>query len=134
MKYLLDTCCISDFVKGDENTLSQIKNSSPSDLAISSITVMEIQYGLLYNPQRAKKISKIIHDLTSCLVILAYEEGDAQQTAIIRAKLRKEGTPIGSYDLLIAGSALRHELVLVTSNEKEFKRVPNLKISNWHLS
>jgi len=47
MNYLLDTCVISDFVKGEKNTLFKLKNTSPSELAVSSITVMEIQYGLL---------------------------------------------------------------------------------------
>jgi len=133
MKFLLDTCCISDFVKGDENTLLHLKSSTPSELAISSITVMEIEYGLAHNPQRAKKIEKIISDLLSCLVVLPYTNDDASHTAKIRAILRKVGTPIGSYDILIAGTALTHNLVLVTANEKEFARVPHLKVKNWRL-
>ena len=51
MKYLLDTCVISDFVKGVPNTLNQIKKTPPNELAVSSITVMEIQYGLLLNSE-----------------------------------------------------------------------------------
>jgi len=131
MKYLLDTCCVSDFVKGNNNTLQKIKNCEPTDLALSSITVMELEYGLAYNPEKAKKIKKIIKDFVSCLTILPYFEEDALHSAKVRTNLRKAGTPIGSYDLLIAGTALSHDLILVTANEKEFKRVPHLKIVNW---
>ncbi len=131
MKYLLDTCCISDFVKNDLNTVKQLKNTSPSQVALSSITVMELEYGLLHDPLRTKKLKPIIQALISSTTILPYTEEDAHYSAIIRAALRKAGTPIGSYDILIAGSALRHHLTLVTANEKEFQRIPNLKIENW---
>jgi tRNA(fMet)-specific endonuclease VapC len=52
-------------------------------------------------------------------------------TADIRAKLEKSGTPIGPYDLLIAGTAMSNNAVLITNNTKEFSRVPNLLIENW---
>ncbi len=131
MKYLLDTCCISDFVKNDLHTVTHLKNKPPSQIAISSITVMELEYGLLHDPQRAKKIKPIVQGIISSVVILPYTEEDANYSATIRATLRKAGTPIGCYDVLIAGVALRHQLILVTANEKEFERVPNLHIENW---
>ena len=131
MKYLLDTCCISDLVKGDSNTLHRLKNTSPSHVAISSVTAMELEYGLLHNPERAKKIRSLIQALISSMVVFPYTETDANHSAAIRALLRKSGTPIGNYDVLIAGTALSHELILVTSNEKEFRRISKLKIENW---
>ena len=54
MGYLLDTCVVSDFVKGETNTLKRLKSVSPSDIFVSSLTVMEIKYGLAINPQRFK--------------------------------------------------------------------------------
>lgn len=131
MKYLLDTCCISDFVKNDLNTVKHLQNTSPAEIAISSITVMELEYGLLHDPIRTKKLKPIIQALTSSIIILPYTEEDANYSAVIRAAMRKAGTPIGSYDVLIAGVALRHQLILVTANEKEFQRVPKLVIENW---
>lgn len=131
MKYLLDTCCISDFVKNDLNTVKHLKNTSPAQIAISSITVMELEYGLLHDPIRTKKLKPIIQALISSTTVLPYTEEDANHSAFIRAMMRKAGTPIGSYDVLIAGAALRHHLVLVTSNEKEFQRIPKLMIENW---
>lgn len=55
MRYLLDTCVISDFVKGEPGTQTRLKRTLPTDIAISSITVMELHYGLALNPQRAQK-------------------------------------------------------------------------------
>jgi tRNA(fMet)-specific endonuclease VapC len=131
MKYLLDTCVVSDFVKGEPCTLSHIKHHSPSEIAISSITLHEIQYGLALDPKRAAKISGIIHDFLAPIHILDFSQGDAQEAALIRAQLKQQGRPIGSYDILIAGIALHHNLILVTSNLKEFSKLTSLKLENW---
>lgn len=131
MKYLLDTCCVSDFVKGDSNTLDRIKSCSPSELALSSITVLEIEYGLLINEDRAKRIRKLLEDFISCVSVLPFTEEDAVQAAEVRALLKSQGSPIGGYDILIGSTALTNRLILVTSNVREFNRIPNLMIENW---
>ncbi len=131
MKYLLDTCVISDFVKGDKNTLAMLKHVSPHDIAISSITVMEIHYGLALNPRRSKTIEPIMRSLVGSITILEFDSNDAMETATIRALLKQQGQPIGSYDILLAGTALNHNLVFVTSNTNEFNRVDGLVLANW---
>jgi len=131
MKYLLDTCAISDFIKGNVNTITQITNIIPSELATSSITVMEIHYGLIHNPQRAKRIRKVIKDFLASIAILPFSENDALHSANIRSQLNKKGQPIGAYDILIAGTALHYNLTLVTANTQEFTRIANLNIENW---
>ena len=131
MKYLLDTCVVSDFVKGDPQTLAHIKQLSPSDIAISCITLHEIQYGLALDPRRAAKIKGIVRDFLTPIHILDFSPGDAKASAIVRAQLKQQGRPIGSYDVLIAGTALYHKLILATSNLKEFSRVDDIKLENW---
>nr|CAA6830442.1 MAG: Twitching motility protein PilT [uncultured Thiotrichaceae bacterium] len=133
MKYLLDTCVISDFVKGDSNVHSRLKAERPSDLVVSSVTRMEIQCGLVLNPQRAKKITPIISSLLKVITVLPYEDNEAVATANIRAVLRQKGTPIGPYDVMIAGAALANQLIMVTSNTGEFKRVSGLVVEDWRL-
>ncbi len=134
MKYLLDTCVISDFVKGDQNVMTRLKSYSPDDLAISSVTAMEIEFGLQLNPARAKKIQSIIRQLLVSVHILPFETSDAVATAKIRAILQKQGRPIGPYDVMIAGTALSRSLIMVTSNTKEFNRVEELELQDWRLS
>lgn len=62
---------------------------------------------------------------------LPFEEEDAQMAGMLRAELETAGRPIGAYDLLIAGQALRHNLTLVTANVREFSRVQNLLWQDW---
>jgi tRNA(fMet)-specific endonuclease VapC len=133
MKYLLDTCVISDFVKGEKNTLFQLKKMPPNELAISNITVMEIEYGLHLNPKYQRTIGPILLDFVSAISVLDYTQQDAEQTAKIRALLKQKGRPIGSYDILLAGVALNHGLIFVTSNTNEFNRISSLILEDWRL-
>lgn len=60
MRYLLDTCVISDFIKGEIGTTNKLKETSPFEIAVSTITVMELRYELALNPQCAQKIEAAI--------------------------------------------------------------------------
>lgn len=133
MKYLLDTCVISDIVKGDQNTLKHLKNTMPLDIAVSSITVMELHYGLALNPKRAMQIKPILSDLLASVNILDFAQEDAFCAAKLRARLKEIGQPIGSYDVLLAGVAFNHHLIFVTSNTNEFKRIDGLTLKDWRL-
>ncbi|MFN0315103.1 MAG: type II toxin-antitoxin system VapC family toxin [Burkholderiales bacterium] len=134
MTYLLDTCVLSDFARGDANTLERLKATSPELVAVSSITAMEIEFGLALDTLRARKIAPAMHALLGAVTILPYDIKDARATGVLRAVLQKKGRPIGAYDALIAGCALSRGLVLVTSNEREFGRVSGLAMENWRNS
>jgi len=131
MGYLLDTCVVSDFVKGEQNTLKQLKSISPTDIFISSLTVMEVKYGLAINPQKAIKIQPLIEPFLTSITVLPFNSQEAEKAAEIRGILKIAGSPIGAYDVLIAATALSHNYIIVTSNVREFPRVPNLQIENW---
>lgn len=131
MKYLLDTCTVSDFVRGDAGVLATIKNTPPDQIVVSVVTRMEIDYGLLLNPQRARKLAPVLNAFLSSITTLPFDEADAKAAAAIRAALRQTGRPIGPYDCQIAGSGLARGLVVVTSNVSEFLRVGGLRIENW---
>lgn len=132
MKYLLDTCVLSDFVKGDSNTFKKITSYKPSELAISVITIMEIEYGILLVPgKKSTVIRAIISDLTEAINIVPFCSESAIKAASIRADLHKQGNPIGYYDILIGATALYHGLTMVTANIKEFERISQLKVQNW---
>jgi tRNA(fMet)-specific endonuclease VapC len=131
MKYLLDTCTISDFVRGQASVLRHFQETPPEVLAVSSLTVMEIEYGLKLNAARARKIEEVINALLGRIHILAFEREDALVAGSLRAVLRQQGTPIGSYDVLLAACALRRRLIFVTSNTKEFQRVQGLQLEDW---
>lgn len=131
MKYLLDTCTVSDFVKGQPNVLARIKATPPNLIAVSAVTAMEIGYGLALNIERAKKLSPVLEAFFSVVATIPFAEADAQAAAAIRAALKIQGQPIGAYDALIAGTGLARGMVVVTSNTGEFKRVSGLQTEDW---
>ena len=131
MRYLLDTTVVSDFTRGVPTVLARLKATSKSDTAICTVTTMEIEYGLMLNPARGRKIEPMIRSLLQDLQVFSYEPEDATATAAVRAALAKRGTPIGPYDVMIAGTALRRGLIMVTSNADEFGRVHGLVVEDW---
>jgi tRNA(fMet)-specific endonuclease VapC len=131
MKYLLDTCTVSDFVKGQPNVLARIKAISPALIAVSALTRMEVEYGLALNADRARKLAPVLQAFFSTISTLPFEVADALAAAAIRAALKTKGQPIGAYDVLIAGTGLARGLVVVTSNVGEFQRIGGLQVEDW---
>lgn len=129
--YLLDTCVLSDFARGDAATQARLKATPPRLVSVSVITAMEVEFGLALDPVRARRLAPVMRRLLDAVAVIPYEPQDARATAALRAALQKRGRPIGAYDALIAGSALARGLVLVTSNEREFARVEGLAVENW---
>jgi tRNA(fMet)-specific endonuclease VapC len=134
VRLLLDTNVISDFVKGEPGVLARLRAESREAVAISVVTAMEIEYGLRLNPARARRIETVLQALFDSMPVLPYEIEDARATASVRASLRIAGKPIGPYDAMIAGTALRRGLILVTANVGEFARVGGLVTENWRKS
>lgn len=131
MKYLLDTCTVSDFVKGQSGVLDRIKATQPDQIVVSSITRMEIDYGLALNCERARTLAPMLDAFFAVTRTVSFDAVDAQATGAIWAALKRTGQLIGAYDLLIAGTGLARGLVLVTSNVGEFNRVSGLQVESW---
>jgi tRNA(fMet)-specific endonuclease VapC len=131
MKYLFDTCTVSDFVKGQPNVLARVKATLPTLIAVSAITRMEVDCGLALKAERARKLTPVLDAFFSSIATLPFDEADAQAAAAIRAALATTGQPIGAYDVLIAGTGMARGLVVVTSNVGEFKRVSGLQVEDW---
>lgn len=131
MKYLLDTCTFSDFVKGQPKVMARIKETAPNLITVSSLTRMEVAYGLALNFERARKLAPVLEAFFATITTLPFDEADAQAAASIRAALKAKGQPIGAYDVLIAGMGLARGLVVVTSNAGEFRRVSGLQVEDW---
>jgi tRNA(fMet)-specific endonuclease VapC len=101
-------------------------------MALSTIVYHELMYGAAASGRRAANENKIDLLLTSGrLSLLSFDVEDAQEAADIRAHLRRTGSPIGPYDLLIAAQARRAGTTLVTANTREFERVPGLLVVDW---
>ena len=129
--YLLDTNTLIYFFKGIGDVSKNLFLQSPSDIIIPSIVIYELEVGIAKSNNPEKRI-KQLNELLQQITILDFTKNEAIESAKIRANLEKKGTPIGSMDLLIAGSAVANNLTLVTRNLKEFERVNDLKCKNWY--
>jgi tRNA(fMet)-specific endonuclease VapC len=103
-------------------------------LAMSSIVLFELRYGAAKSAQPERNARRITDFLAGPIEVLPFEFEDAQEAGDIRAGLERLGTPIGSYDVLIAAQARRRDALLVTANGSEFARVPRLKCEDWAIS
>jgi tRNA(fMet)-specific endonuclease VapC len=131
MKYILDTnTCIYFLNKSSENIISRMKLLSPTDIKLSSITVAELLFGAEKSSAK-KKNKEIVRRFTNNFEQIPFDNPCCQHYAEIRNSLEKKGASIGPMDLLIASISLTHNMVLVTNNVKEFKRVKGLMIENW---
>ena len=130
-RYLLDTnICIHIRQKRPAEVLNRFKRLEPGDVGISVITYGELAYGAAKSaePERA---ADALARLTELLPVLSLPEDAGPAYGAIRAALAAKGNLIGPSDLWIAAHAMAASLTLVTSNEREFKRVKGLKIENW---
>jgi tRNA(fMet)-specific endonuclease VapC len=100
-------------------------------LAISSIVLFELRYGAAKSARPERNSQRIIDFLSGPIEVLPFAPADAEEAGDIRAELERAGTPIGPYDILVAAQARRHDALLVTANEREFARVPRLKLEDW---
>jgi len=132
--YLLDTNIISYWMRGDPTVTGRIKAQVPSDLALSTITLAEIWYGIEKSPLNKVARRSKIEKIAGLLNIYHFDEVAAQHYAIIRVRLERNGVAISERDTQIAAIAVANSLTLVTHNVKEFIRVHQLKIEDWAAS
>ena len=131
MEFMLDTnTCIYIIKRKPPDVIDRFKRTEISEIGISSITLSELIYGVSKS-SKPEQNQMALTQFVAPLEILPYGDEAAQYYGDLRAHLEKKGTPIGSLDILIAAHALSIDCTLVTNNEKEFIRTPNLKIDNW---
>lgn len=130
-RFLLDTnICIYIRQKRPPAVLARFEKLKAQEAGLSVITYGELFYGAAKSQQREMALEKL-NDILLFLPILPLPENTAIQYGEIRAMLEARGESIGGNDLWIAAHAKAAGLILVTNNEREFKRVPGLRIQNW---
>lgn len=130
---LLDTnAVIALLTRRSDALLGRVEAAAPGSLAVSSIVTHELYYGA-YRSQKVAFNLETLRLLFADLAILDLDREDARVAGEIRANLARQGTPIGPYDVLIAGQARARNLTLITNNTDEFARVPGLQLQDWTL-
>lgn len=130
MKYLLDTnICIYIIKKNPLAVREHFLRNTNNDIAISSIVVAELAFGA--SKSKSDRSTPKLMNFLASIQSVAFDDEAAFKYGKLRHDLESLGTPIGPLDTQIAAHALALDCVLVTNNEREFKRVPGLKIENW---
>jgi tRNA(fMet)-specific endonuclease VapC len=127
----LDTNTLIYFFRDEGNVAKEILSRSPSAIGIPSIALFELEVGIAKSISPRKRPGQL-EQLTSVVQILPFCAAEAQASAAIRSRLENKGTPIGPYDVLIAGTAKACGATLVTRNTREFRRVQGSALENWY--
>jgi tRNA(fMet)-specific endonuclease VapC len=131
MEYLLDTnICIYIIKKKPIKVLEKFKTFPLGSIAISTITLAELQYGIQKSSLPDKDLIALNQFITP-LEVVEFDYNATIQYGIVRAILEKKGTPIGPLDTLIGSHPLSLGATIVNNNVKEFERIEGLKIENW---
>jgi tRNA(fMet)-specific endonuclease VapC len=128
MNYLVDTDVVAEYLKGIIKTVESLNALTPQALAISLITYGEIYDGI-YHGRNPTQHEQIFLRFLQGVTVLPLNRSVMKRFSHIRGQLRQTGQIIGDFDILIAATALHHDLTLITHNRKHFSRIPTLKLS-----
>lgn len=129
--YLLDTnICIYALKDKYPALREKLLSVHPDEIAISSVSVFELEYGAAKS-RWGDKTREVLRQFLSSYEILPFSAEDAEVCGQLRAALTAAGTPIGAYDVIIAAQGLARGIAVVTHNTREFERIPGLSLLDW---
>ena len=132
--YLLDTTVWIDLLRTNSSAIRRkLTAHTKNTIGLSIITLCELQYGIELHAARHPQLRARNEHLLSVMVapfdVFPLDHRVVDPYSKVRAALAK--VPIGPLDTLIAAQALSLGAILVTSNSKEFQRVPSLVVEDW---
>lgn len=129
--FLLDTnACIKILNNTSPVLVSRLRSRHPSDIRLSAVVKAELIYGARKSARPAENL-RVLTDFFRPIRSLSFDDACSEQYALIRVELERDGTPVGPYDMMIAATAIAHQLTLVTHNTGEFSRIPGLAWEDW---
>ncbi|MBC8458773.1 MAG: type II toxin-antitoxin system VapC family toxin [Deltaproteobacteria bacterium] len=128
--YLLDTDTLIYNLKGNDSIKRNLELHLEDPIKISVITLMELYFGAYKSEKVTGNLAKI-RRIENSFEIVSTGKESAQTFGMLKASLKKSGSPLDDFDLLIASCAMAHNLTLVTNNTKHFSRIDGLKLTNW---
>lgn len=128
--YLLDTNMVIYMQRGVPGMLQKLVAVGRSGVALPSLVVAELAYGVEKSTHQARNRERL-EQLLLEFNVLPWAHSAMWHYAHHFHVLRQKGQPIGHMDLLIASQALAEDATLVTNNTREFERIEGLKLENW---
>jgi len=128
-KYLIDTNICIYFIKGKYNLKKKFEKIDPDNCFISEITLAELKFSVENSEKKEKNQKTLYNFLAGVKIVPIFHSLDLY--AKQKTQLRKTGTPIDDFDLLIGATSVTHNLVMVTNNTNHFKRIKNIVLEDW---
>ncbi len=128
-KYLIDTNTCIFFIKGNYDLKKKFEKVNLDNCFISEITLAELKFGVENSERKEKNQIALDNFVTGIKVVPIYHSLDLY--AKEKARLRKAGTPIDDFDILIGVTSVTHNLIMVTNNTREFKRIKGINLEDW---
>lgn len=132
--YSLDTNACLALINGTSSELRTMVTEALGEgavLHVSAVVAHELWFGAAHGARPDFDAERIQAFLAGPLETLPFDEADARAAGEVRARLQQAGTPIGAYDAMIAGQALRRGLTVVTTDGEVFSRVDDLSWEDW---
>lgn len=129
MSYLVDTDIASAYLRGNPRVFHRFIQHA-GRLHLSIVSLVEL-YTCVYAAQDSSRREEGLLAMLSDVVVLPLDDDVARQCGQTRALLQRQGTKIPTLDMLIAATALGHDLIIVTHNTRHFRLVPDLRMEDW---
>jgi tRNA(fMet)-specific endonuclease VapC len=129
--FLLDTNTVIDYFRGKGRVAERLLAATPEQVALPSVVAYEVWVGVL-GSQNVRRRQAQYEEFLSSVEVIPFDASASRRAAELRYALQRRGESIGPLDTLIAGTALARSATLVTRNIKEFSRIPELDLVNWH--
>jgi len=128
-KYLIDTNICIFYIKGKFDLIKKFEKVNPDNCFISEITLAELKFGVENSEKKETNQKVLDYFLTGVKIVPIFHSLDLY--AKEKAKLRKSGTPVDDFDLLIGVTSVTHNLIMVTNNTDHFTRIKGIALEDW---
>ena len=128
--YLLDTDILIYSLKAHEIVQQNLRHHLHDPINVSAVTLMELYYGAYKSQKIANNLAKV-KAIENSLEIIPVNREMVEIFGVLKSDLEKAGKPLDDFDLILAATAMSHNLIIVTNNEKHFGRIDGLKMENW---
>jgi len=128
-KYLIDTNTCIYYIKGKFELNKKFEKVDSENCFISEITLAELKFGVENSEKKEKNQKALDNFLSGVKIVPIFHSLDLYATE--KARLRKSGTPVDDFDLLIAVTSVTHNLIMVTNNTDHFRRIKGIALEDW---
>ncbi len=131
MRFLLDSDVLAGAIKGSLPVVLKLSQLKPTEVAVSVISRMEAETALRLQPRAQARYGKLLKEFLASVPVLDFGNAEAQQAVALNAYLQPVGEKLAALDLMLAATAVAHQLTLVTDRGAVFAAVPNLDVERW---